>query len=168
MASLFSRIGKPAPNFTSAGNPAGQMRSQWGDMSAAQRMGQRMRTPSMGYQPPGLQQGGTPLARPPQSPPNLGGGQQSPMGGGFAPAPAGSVRLGDGSLSTYSGPGPSGFAIPSTGQRPPPNPMGGGSGGRHPQRKPAGTGIVKRLFSTPQKPTRPFKRWNPNEFQAQW
>ena len=185
MASLFSRIGKPAPNFTSAGNPAGQMRSQWGDMSAAQRMGQRMRTPSMGYQPPGLQQGGTPLARPPQSPPNLGGGGMSaaqglmapdpnyqpppavqqaqkqrneeglaaidkygeqywknpeyqkekgigktPLGGGFAPAPAGSVRLSDGSLSTYSGTGPSGFAIPSTGQRPPPNPVGGGYGTR--------------------------------------
>jgi len=121
MASLFSRIGKPAPNFTSAGNPAGQMRSQWGDMSAAQGKGQRMRTPNQGYQPPGLQQGGTPLARPPQSPPN-------------PTAP------------------PGGYAMP----------------GRHPQRKPAGTGIVKRLFPAPQNPTRPFKRWNPNEFQAQW
>ena len=127
MASLYSRIGKPvagyqpppanpsargfttksaplpAPNlsFTSAGNPAGKRRS--GLMGAAQGM------PNQGYQPPGLSQGGgaTPLARPPQSPPNpfgMQGGQQSPMGGGFAPAPAGSVRISDGSLSNYSGP----------------------------------------------------------------
>ena len=133
MASLYSRIGKPNQNFTSAGNPA--RRSQWGGVSAAQ--GQKARDPNFrpppanwrgggsmlrdmpagmntlstsgqwghtdpstmapsgpvnsrsGYQPPGLPQGGgaTPLDRPPQAPPNLGGGQQPPMGWGNLPRP---------------------------------------------------------------------------------
>ena len=46
MASLYSRIGKPAPYFTSAGNPAGQMRSNQGGMGSAQGM------PNAGRQPP--------------------------------------------------------------------------------------------------------------------
>jgi hypothetical protein len=115
MASLYQRIGKPvagyqpppanpsargfttktpplpAPNlsFTNTGNPAGQRRSQL--MGAAQGV------PNQGYQPPGLSQAGgaTPLARPPQAPPDLSGAPAGGMQGGyaqsgrFAPRPGG-------------------------------------------------------------------------------